>query len=356
MIASHGSFGLKTFLNCSVFFTLICQLFAFDLSAQTEVELFHFKELEDSLTTKVVSKLPEGTVEYKPYISYPIGYTSVNEDRYYLLIDRFEEFFLIRDGVESKEVWSFKSEYSVANGWFVPQDSYLLFLNNAPIISTKSYRRLHGSYDGEQLFFSARDDTLKQLGKLPVEFYIEDESDGDIPAYVVDKVNRRLQIASSNGKTILIKAYFTQSFYGGLSASFREEYHLNHEKLSKIKVSPTKEHFITRESAEEFLKEIFQEYYSEIWRNASNDRKRNRQRASLYLQIFDNLQKLRPDFAPAYYNKACMQAILGHQEPALRDLRKSFDLDESYRAKALQDSDLKSLQQSPEFRKLVKSE
>ena len=85
-----------------------------------------------------------------------------------------------------------------------------------------------------------------------------------------------------------------------------------------------------------------------------NGRKGKEWRTSYFLDVFEVLRELRSDFAPAYYNKACMQSILGKNKDALDNLKKSLELDEGYKVKAKRDSDLKSLQELAEFKEMVK--
>ena len=47
--------------------------------------------------------------------------------------------------------------------------------------------------------------------------------------------------------------------------------------------------------------------------------------------------------ATAFYNKACMNSILGSKKKALDDLAVAFELDPSLKETAINDSDLKEL-------------
>jgi tetratricopeptide (TPR) repeat protein len=50
-----------------------------------------------------------------------------------------------------------------------------------------------------------------------------------------------------------------------------------------------------------------------------------------------------PDFAVAWYNRACVYSIKGEKEKALSDLKRAIGLDVSYKDEAKTDEDFKRL-------------
>jgi len=110
--------------------------------------------------------------------------------------------------------------------------------------------------------------------------------------------------------------------------------------------------FITEEKAKEKLNQIFEHYYSPEWKQRVSEPKGNRERAIEFLRNFQELKFLRSNFAPAYYNEACMYSILGNTKMALQSLKRAFGLDKSYKAKALTDPDLKAVRELSEFENL----
>ena len=53
--------------------------------------------------------------------------------------------------------------------------------------------------------------------------------------------------------------------------------------------------------------------------------------------------------ATAFYNKACMNSILGSKNKAIDDLAVAFELDPSLKETAIKDSDLKRIKNSKIF-------
>ncbi|MEJ2588474.1 MAG: tetratricopeptide repeat protein [Deltaproteobacteria bacterium] len=68
---------------------------------------------------------------------------------------------------------------------------------------------------------------------------------------------------------------------------------------------------------------------------------------------FEKAIRLKPDYVDPYYNMACLLAIENQAQESLRYLKKAVSLYPSVKAWACEDSDLRSLQNLPEFRKLV---
>jgi tetratricopeptide (TPR) repeat protein len=79
---------------------------------------------------------------------------------------------------------------------------------------------------------------------------------------------------------------------------------------------------------------------------------RNRQRVAAK-KNFEKAIRLKPDYVDPYYNMACLLAIEHQTQESLRYLKKAVSLDPSVKAWACEDSDLKRLQNLPEFRKTV---
>lgn len=111
---------------------------------------------------------------------------------------------------------------------------------------------------------------------------------------------------------------------------------------------------ITVADAERYLKHAFRRYYSECTGEDSTISCR-RDRARRYKLAFDGLRHRRPDFAPAHYNLACMAAIRDDFESAAAHLRRAFELDPGYRAKARRDRDLRRLRELPEYRQFFET-
>ena len=72
-------------------------------------------------------------------------------------------------------------------------------------------------------------------------------------------------------------------------------------------------------------------------------------RYSKALGLFSKATSINPMDATAFYNKACMNSILGSKKRALDDLAIAFELDPSLKETAINDSDLKDIKNSRIF-------
>jgi len=63
--------------------------------------------------------------------------------------------------------------------------------------------------------------------------------------------------------------------------------------------------------------------------------------------------ELNPEYATAYYNRACAYALLGEAEDACEWLEKAIELDEKYREMAQGDKDFNGIRQDGRFKVLV---
>ncbi len=75
-----------------------------------------------------------------------------------------------------------------------------------------------------------------------------------------------------------------------------------------------------------------------------------------YYSALESLEKaieLKPDYAEAWFNRACLYALKGERENALSDLRRAIELDSSLKERAKKDKDFEALWDDEEFRKLV---
>ena len=67
------------------------------------------------------------------------------------------------------------------------------------------------------------------------------------------------------------------------------------------------------------------------------------------LSLFSEATKINPMDATAFYNRACMNSILGSSKKAIDDLAVAFELDPSLRETAIKDSDLEYIKNSKVF-------
>lgn len=68
---------------------------------------------------------------------------------------------------------------------------------------------------------------------------------------------------------------------------------------------------------------------------------------------FEKAIRLKPGYVEPIYNLACLHAVRGESEGGLARLKQAIALEPSVREWARQDSDLKSLQNAPEFQKIL---
>ena len=72
-------------------------------------------------------------------------------------------------------------------------------------------------------------------------------------------------------------------------------------------------------------------------------------------EILSAVAEKHPNAGIVLYNLACVEAILGETEPALKHLRRSIELEERFREFARTDEDFESMRDRPEFRELVEA-
>ncbi len=68
---------------------------------------------------------------------------------------------------------------------------------------------------------------------------------------------------------------------------------------------------------------------------------------------FEKAIRLKPDYVDPYYNMACLFAIENQPIKSLQYLKKAFSLHPSAKAWACEDSDLRTLRDLPEFRRMI---
>ncbi|WP_298907843.1 tetratricopeptide repeat protein [uncultured Nostoc sp.] len=69
---------------------------------------------------------------------------------------------------------------------------------------------------------------------------------------------------------------------------------------------------------------------------------------------FDKALELKPDYADAFYNKACCYALQGDTESAIDNFQKVINLSyEQYLQRAKNDSDFDSIRENEQFQALI---
>ena len=71
------------------------------------------------------------------------------------------------------------------------------------------------------------------------------------------------------------------------------------------------------------------------------------------LADYEKALQLRPDYADALYNMACLFSLKRKPDDAIPALEKTIGLDKKYREQAAKDSDFENIRDDPRFRKLV---
>ena len=71
------------------------------------------------------------------------------------------------------------------------------------------------------------------------------------------------------------------------------------------------------------------------------------------LESYKKAIELRPDYAEAWFNRACVYALKGERENALSDLKHAVELDTSFKEEAKKDKDFEALWDDYEFKRIV---
>ena len=71
---------------------------------------------------------------------------------------------------------------------------------------------------------------------------------------------------------------------------------------------------------------------------------------------YDKALEIKPDYASAYYNKACLFNLQTKIEAALELLTTAIELDSKFQEMAKTDSDFDSIRDDPRFQALIQGE
>ena len=71
------------------------------------------------------------------------------------------------------------------------------------------------------------------------------------------------------------------------------------------------------------------------------------------IEDFDRAIALDPEYAAAYYNKACTFALMGRVDEAITQLRKAVEFDEEFRDLVTTDEDFDGIRDDARFRSLI---
>jgi len=71
---------------------------------------------------------------------------------------------------------------------------------------------------------------------------------------------------------------------------------------------------------------------------------------------YDKAIEIKPDYASAYYNKACCYALQNQIDLALEFLPKAIELDAKFLEMAKTDNDFDSIRDDPRFQALIQGE
>ncbi len=166
-------------------------------------------------------------------------------------------------------------------------------------------------------------------------------------------LHRELTFAASAGWVdIRSRSSRTHSSFPGLTVRFREAWRLRGADLES-RTTSTSSHTIGKQEAAGLFKRQIAEHYRRL-RRLEEDMLAPEYHYDEFAARFAFLAALRPDFAPAHYNEACMLARRGKLDVAMERLTRAIELDPTYRKKARRDSDLAELRGKPAFDRLVR--
>jgi tetratricopeptide (TPR) repeat protein len=70
------------------------------------------------------------------------------------------------------------------------------------------------------------------------------------------------------------------------------------------------------------------------------------------IEVLDKSLTIKPNYASAFYNKACSYSLLKQKAPMLENLQKAIEIDPEFKVKALADPDFANYADDPEYKKL----
>lgn len=259
---------------------------------------------------------------------------------------------LIKMDGDSLQYWAISDNDLGMNNMFrdyVFTKSSLLDIDDMLVI--KIYEKVFNDLANRTLmhFFACAAGPAKKMGSVELS-NTDNPSDEWIPLFTGDIsrfTNNKHTVAFSLKKTVWTTLV--------PHVSYMNHYVLSKEGLKQVK-SERPDFLISELQAQEIIERIFQQYYSAEWKAKIEKPGGKQNRASVFLRSFQELSYLRRGFAPAVYNEACMWALLGDPQYALKCLKHAVILDPAYGNKALYDPDLQSVRQLPNFIEFMRKE
>ncbi len=257
--------------------------------------------------------------------------------------------FLIKSTDDTNQIWPFvvnTSGLSIAS----VGDSRLYFWQARPIIGIATRGGIHHHYDFAMQFWSLQENSMTFLKRVSEWYQDSDEYHG---LYDGDGHKTDIQYIRCNENALRFKMTTNSSWLnglegGGIKNSQTVIYRLNHEGMKmESEIEPFQ---ISHADAKKTIDKLFEWYYEGDQAEAPDEKV---QWARYFLRSFRNLQTLAPEFAPGYYNAACMLAIMGKADEALPQLEKAFQLDPKYKTKAQKDGDLMGVRELEGFQVLM---
>lgn len=216
-----------------------------------------------------------------------------------------------------------------------------------PILAWDSGYGEHEGGSSHTHFYRLEPDRLADIGDYTLS---EQHSTGDLPWWTT---RRNMKLTLSRGG-YTITATFTKTLDSinlahdqleeRFSVKTRETWRLTPHRLELVTSKPARAYFVSRKQARMLFELMIDWYY--VQKGKAKRSEFVLTHWPRYFQIeFAFLARLRPDFAPAHYNAACMHALLDERPQAMSYLRTAIRLDPAYARKARRDPDLQNVRE-----------
>ena len=205
----------------------------------------------------------------------------------------------------------------------LPEEGRLLATGAGPILELPEQSGYHGHAARALLYYDLSGPKPRMIGVLDTVVDRHDTEPGCFDGKVIE---RAVRYGRGSSGTLVVHAEMTLTWQGA-KGQYDERYALSRESIRLVERTPTKSSFIGEATAKEIIDTMFDVYYG--WRPPDGESRapNSPRRAEYFTEVFEYVALLRPQFAPAHYNLACMRALTGHPREALPSLRRAFELD-----------------------------
>ena len=266
--------------------------------------------------------------------------------------DEYLPWMIIKRLSEKDQLWMLSPELLGELkfiSYFKLRESGIIVSNDTPFLWLK-HRTQHHSIAGQHdQVYILEPDSVIDAGIVPGFHIIDNESD-ELWPWKLNVFSESSPFKNTEEGAFMKRKVTLGTAFGRFN--YTETYTVDEDTV-RLYNSNEPDYFLSYLETDSLLQVTLDDYYSEKWTEQIKTEGGIKNRAENYLYTFADLTHLRADYAPAFYNKACMESLVGFTWEALQSLKKALELDPNYLHKALRDPDLEQVRQLPEFEEII---